>query len=65
LNSIPAIEERPVGSKLTGFEIKEEEVHKRLVTITPKMSCGPDGFHSRLLKELSTVMPGPLIEFFQ
>jgi len=26
LNSIPDIEERPVGLKLTGFEIHEEEV---------------------------------------
>ena len=31
LNSIPATEERPVGSKLTSFEIQEEDVLKRLV----------------------------------
>jgi hypothetical protein len=29
-NSIPAIEERPTGWKLTGFEIHGEEVLKRL-----------------------------------
>ena len=65
LNSIPDIEERPVGSKLTGFEIHEEEVLKRLVALNPNKSCGPDGFHPRLLKELATVLAGPLTVFFQ
>ena len=65
LNSIPDIEERPVGSKLTGFEIHEEEVLKRLVALNPNKSCGPDGFHPRLLKELATILAGPLTVFFQ
>jgi hypothetical protein len=39
LNSILAIEERPVGSKLTTFEI-QEEVLKRLITVNPNKSCG-------------------------
>jgi hypothetical protein len=65
LNSIPAIEERPVGSKLTSFEIQEEEVHKRLIALNPNKSCGPDGFHPILLKELATVLAGPLTSFFR
>ena len=65
LNIIPDIEERPVGSKLTGFEIHEEEVLKRLVALNPNKSCGPDGFHPRLLKELATILAGPLTVFFQ
>jgi hypothetical protein len=38
LNSIPAIEERPVGSKLTSFEIQEEKVLKRLIAVKPNKS---------------------------
>jgi hypothetical protein len=41
LNSIPAIEERPVGSALTSFEIQEEEVLNRLIAVNPNKSCGP------------------------
>ena len=49
LNSIPAIEERPVGSKLTSFEIQAEEVLKRLIALNPNKSCGSDGFNPILL----------------
>jgi hypothetical protein len=65
LNSIPAIEERPVDSKLTSFEIHEEEVLKRLVSLNPNKSSGSDGFHPRLLNELATVLAGPLTVFFR
>ena len=65
MNSIPPIEERPVGSKLTSFEIHEEEVLKRLVSLNPNKSSGSDGFHPRLLNELATVLAGPLTVFFQ
>jgi hypothetical protein len=61
LNSIPAIDERPVGSKLTSFEIQEEE----FIAVNPNKSCGPDGFHPRLLKELAAVLAGPLTSFFR
>jgi hypothetical protein len=54
----PDIEERPVASKLTGFEIHEDEVLKRLVALNPNKSCGPDGFHPRLLKEFAAVLAG-------
>jgi hypothetical protein len=64
LNSIPAIEERPVGSS-TSIEIQEEEVLKRLIAVSPNKSCGPAGFHPRLLNELSTVLAGPLTSFFR
>ena len=47
LNSIPAIEERPVGSKLGSFEIHDEKVLKRLVSLNPNKSSGSDGFHPR------------------
>jgi hypothetical protein len=60
LNNIPAIEERPVGSQLTSFEIPKEEVLKRLIAVNPNKSCGPDSFHHRLLKELVTVLAGLL-----
>jgi hypothetical protein len=63
LNSIPAIEERPVGSKFS-FEIHEEEVLKRLVSLNPNKSSGSDGFHPRLLNELATVLAGPSTVFF-
>jgi hypothetical protein len=65
LNSIPDIEERPVGSYLTGFEIHEEEVLMRLVVLNTNKSRGPDGFRPRLLKESATVLAGPLTVFFQ
>jgi hypothetical protein len=65
LNIIPGIEEHQVGSKLTDFEIHEEEVLKRLVALNLNKSCGPHGFHPRLLKELATVLAGPLTVFFQ
>jgi hypothetical protein len=56
--------ERPVGSKLASFEI-QEEVLKRLIAVNPNKSCGPDGFHPRLLKKLATVLAGPLTSFFR
>jgi hypothetical protein len=49
LNSIPAVEECPVCFKLTSFEIQEEEVLKRLVALNLNKSCGPGGFHPKLL----------------
>jgi hypothetical protein len=64
MNSIPAIEERPVGSKLTSFEI-QEEVPKRLIAVNQNQSSGPDGFHPRLLEELATVLTGLLTTFFR
>jgi hypothetical protein len=65
LNCIPDIEERPVESKLIGYEIYEEKVLKRLVDLNPNKSCGPDSFHPRLLKELAAVLAGPLTLFFK
>jgi hypothetical protein len=65
LYSIPAIEERPVGLKLTSFEMHEEEVLKHLVSLNPNKSSGSDGFHSRLLNKLATIPAGPLTLFFQ
>jgi hypothetical protein len=38
LNSIPDIEERPTGSKLTGFEVHEEEILKHLEALNPNKS---------------------------
>ena len=63
LNIMPDIEERPVDSKLTSFEIHEEEVLKRQLALNPNKACGPDGFHPRLLKELATVLAGPMTVF--
>jgi hypothetical protein len=65
MNCISDIEERPVGSKLIGFEIHEEEVPKHMVAVSPNNSCGPDGFHPRLFKELATVLAGQLTVFFK
>jgi hypothetical protein len=65
LNSIPVIEERTFGYKLTGFKIHEEEVLNRLVALNPNNSCGLDGFHPRFLKEFAAVLAGSLAVFFQ
>jgi hypothetical protein len=46
-NGIPAFEEHTGGAKLTGFEINEEEVLKRLVALNPDKQCRSDGFCPR------------------
>jgi hypothetical protein len=65
LSSFPDCEERTVDSKLLNIDISEEVVLKRLIALNPNKSCGPDGFHPRLLRELASELAGPLTVFFQ
>ena len=44
--------------------IQEKDVLSKLKSLNPYKSCGPDGVHSRLLRELALQMAGPVTALF-
>ena len=47
------------------IEITQEEMEKRLSSLNPSKSEGPDGIHPRILKELKTEVALPLKILFR
>ena len=45
--------------------ISEENVKKKLLSLNPNKSCGPDNIHARILKELADDIASPIATFFK
>ena len=51
-------------SFITRLCVLEEDVQKKLRSLNPYKSCGPDGIQSRLLRELADYLAGPIAALF-
>ena len=58
--NVPTFKNKSYHNILSNIEIKTEEVRKKLSNLNPCKSAGPDGIHSRILKELSDELALPL-----
>ncbi|XP_078603467.1 uncharacterized protein LOC144877425 [Branchiostoma floridae x Branchiostoma japonicum] len=64
-SSIPRANAKTVTSVLDNFEISRETVERKLSELNPTKSAGPDGLHSRLLKELASELSYPVTVIFK
>ena len=62
--SIPTLNDRPYDVNLTDIVITPEMAEKKLLKLKISKSAGPDGFHPRILKELSKSITVPLCKIF-
>ena len=60
---IPKLSQRTT-SIIRNLIIIEDDVQKRLSSLNPNKSCGPDGIPSRILKELAEIIAGPITALF-
>ena len=60
---IPKLSQRTT-SIISSLTIVEDDVQKRLSSLNPNKSCGPDGIPSRILKELADIIAGPIAALF-
>ena len=60
----PTLNDRPYEDNLTDIVITPEMVEKKLLKLKISKSAGPDGFHPRILKELSKSIMVPLCKIF-
>ncbi len=65
LTNIPNIGSKDGLQELDTFTITEDEVRKKLNSLKPSKSPGPDGLHPKLLKELAPGLSYPLSTLFQ
>ena len=61
---VPQCEKRKIRSKLTNVIFTREEIRRKLEKLDPGKSPGPDGLHSRALKELAEEIAEPLSIIF-
>ena len=61
---IPQLEACQIQYPFTESKFEESEVRKLLLSINPNKSPGPDGLHSKALKELTNVITEPLTIIF-
>lgn len=59
VSDLPAVERR-TNHKLDSIEITPDKVEKKLKDWKISKSPGPDNFHTRVLRELSSVLSAPL-----
>ena len=62
---MPIIDGIKLDNKLEFFTNEPEDVRKKLDTLNPSKSLGPDNIHPRLLKEMSSVIQRPLTILYQ
>ena len=60
---IPELPKRTT-SIIADLIITDDDVQKRLRSLNPNKSCGPDGISSRILKELADIIAGPITALF-
>ena len=65
LVNIPDAALHDLEEVLEDISISEVDVLKRLQKLNISKSAGPDGLHPRIIKELATVISGPLSNIFQ
>jgi hypothetical protein len=58
-SDLPAVDSR-TNHKLESIEITPDKVEKKLKDLKISKSPGPDNFHTRVLRELSSVLSAPL-----
>ena len=63
LDNIPPFPSR-CSNVISRIEISEDDMCKKLADLNPTKSCGPDGIHPRVLKELSNELAMPLKMLF-
>ena len=63
IEEIPKLSQRTT-SIISSLTIIEDDVQKRLSSLNPNKSCGPDGIPSRILKELADIIAGPIAALF-
>ena len=61
---IPTLKDRHNNVYLTDMDITEDTVEKKLNKLKVTKSSGPDGFHPRILSELSKSIKSPLCVIF-
>ena len=62
-DDVPKLATRTI-SIISELLIMEKDVLTKLKCLNPYKSCGPDGIHSRLLRELADHMAGPVTALF-
>ena len=64
VNEVPQCEKRKIRSELTNVIFTREEIRRKLEKLDPGKSPGPNGLHSRALKELAEEIAEPLSIIF-
>ena len=62
--NLPQPNELEIQSRLTDLGITEESVKKKLSKLRTDKNLGLDGVHPLVLKNLATVLAGPLVSIF-
>ena len=62
---MPTIQKGSLKGEISYCNINREDVQKKLKNLNPNKSPGPDKLHSRILKELYSVLDKPLAILFQ
>ena len=63
ISVIPTLKDRHNNVYLTDMDITEDIVEKKLNKLKVTKSSGPDGFHPRILSELSKSIKSPYVLF--
>lgn len=63
--NLPDIPDKNLDSHLSNIDITEEMVHKKLSSLNPNKSAGPDGIQAVIIKELSKELTKPVKILFQ
>ena len=62
---MPTVQKGKIKGEISYCNINREDVQKKLKNLNPNKSPGPDKLHSRILKELYSVLNKPLAILFQ
>ena len=60
--TLPTGTEAPI---IDPMEMNREDIRKKLTSLNPNKSSGPDGVHPRILKEVANEIADPLMKIFQ
>ena len=63
-DDIPVLDDLPCQTSLSTINVTVEGVEKKLKKLRTDKSCGPDGIHPLVLKNLSSILSTPLCTIF-